>query len=62
MGKESGSSHSHQVSQASGMVSVQADCTIDEAMILMQDRAATTGQTLDEIAAAVVDRTIRFGE
>jgi len=44
------------------MVSVQADCTIDEAVVLMQDRAATMGQTLDEIAAAVIDRSIRFGE
>lgn len=41
---------------------MQANCTIDEALVLMQDRAATMGQTLDEIAAAVVDRSIRFGE
>lgn len=62
MGNGSASSHSHRVNQASGMVSVQADCTIDEAVVLMQDRAATMGQTLDEIAAAVIDRSIRFGE
>jgi AmiR/NasT family two-component response regulator len=61
MGNGSAFAHSHRVSQASGMVSVQADCTIDEAVVLMQDRAATMGQTLDEIAAAVVDRSIRFG-
>jgi hypothetical protein len=62
MGDGSAFAHSHRVNQASGMVSVQADCTIDEAVLLMQDRAATMGQTLDEIAAAVIDCSIRFGE
>jgi len=43
------------------MVSVQADCSLPEALALMRERATITRQTLDEIAAAVVDRTIRFG-
>jgi AmiR/NasT family two-component response regulator len=50
------------VNQATGMVSVQAGCTLDEALALMQDRATVQGRTLDEIAGAVIDRSIRFGE
>jgi AmiR/NasT family two-component response regulator len=49
------------VAQAQGMVSVQAECTLPEALALMRERAIIMGQTLDEIAVAVVDRTIRFG-
>ena len=49
------------VAQAQGMVSVQAECTLAEALVLMHDRAIVMGQTLNEIAVAVVDRTIRFG-
>ncbi len=48
--------------QAQGMVSAQAQCSVDEAMIMISDRATVTGLTLDEIADAVIDRTIRFGE
>ncbi len=44
------------------MVSAQAQCSVDEAMIMISDRATVTGLTLDEIADAVIDRTIRFGE
>ena len=51
-----------QVNQAQGMVSVQAACSLDEALVLMEDRATIQGRSLDEIAAAVVDRSIRFGE
>ena len=53
--------HNPQVSQASGMVSVQADCTVEEALALMKDRARVSGQTLAEVAAATVERRIRFG-
>ena len=62
MGNGSGFKHSAKVIQASGMVSVQAECTVDEALALMHDRAEVHGQTLDEIAEAVLDRRIRFGE
>ncbi|MGO9872707.1 MAG: hypothetical protein ACLPVY_02820 [Acidimicrobiia bacterium] len=49
------------MTQASGMVSVQADCnTFDEAIALMKDRAATDGRTLAQIATAVINRSIRF--
>ena len=48
------------VAQAAGMVSVQADCSTDEAFVMMQRRALEDGWTLDAVAAAVVDRRIRF--
>jgi len=48
------------VSQASGMVSVQAKCTIAEALQLLEDRAAVAGQSVSEIAAATVERRITF--
>jgi hypothetical protein len=44
------------------MVSVQAGCSLPDALALMRDRATVSRQTLDEIAIAVVDRTMRFGE
>ena len=53
--------YSLQVHQASGMVATQAACSFDDAIVLMNDRAATEGQTLDQIALAVLDRSIRFG-
>jgi AmiR/NasT family two-component response regulator len=50
------------VAQAMGMVSVQADCTVDEALLLIHDRAIVEGMTMHEIASQVVARRIRFGE
>jgi hypothetical protein len=47
--------------QAAGMLSVQAACTLDEAIELMVNRAELYGQTREEIATAVIDRSIRFG-
>ena len=52
---------SPRVIQASGMISVQADCTLDEAVRLMEDRAVVGHQTREQIAEAVVARRIRFG-
>ena len=49
------------VSQAAGMVSVQARCSLEEALVLLQDRAVVTGETLSEIADATVEREISFG-
>jgi AmiR/NasT family two-component response regulator len=48
------------VAQASGMVSVQAHCTPNEAIEIMKARAEATACTLEEIAAAVLDHSIRF--
>ena len=49
------------VAQAQGRVSVQADCTIDQALVLMQDRAVETDHRLIDIADAVVKHQIWFG-
>ena len=48
------------VAQASGMVSVQADCTCDRALVLMTERAQKCGSRVEEIATAVIERRIRF--
>jgi AmiR/NasT family two-component response regulator len=57
-----GATQSAQVSQAQGMVSVQAECSMPEALTMLRERAMLMGQTLDQIAVAVVERRIRFGE
>jgi hypothetical protein len=48
------------VINAAGMISVQAECTLDEALERLQSRAAATGKTVDQVATYVVNRTIRF--
>ena len=48
------------VSQASGMVSVQAECSVEEALHLLKERAADSGQPLEDLADDVVERRIRF--
>ena len=50
------------VHQASGMVSVQAECTVDEAFTMLYERALVSGQSVKDIAVAVVERTIRLDE
>jgi hypothetical protein len=54
--------HSAEVNQAAGMVSVQADCSIEQALAMMSERATFAGLTLGEIAAGVLDRSIWFTE
>ena len=51
----------NKVLQASGMVAVQADCSVSHAVVRMVTRAQETNTTLEQIAVAVVDREIRFG-
>jgi hypothetical protein len=48
------------VSQAAGMVSVQADCSPDDALALMADRALIEHISLVALALGVIERTIRF--
>jgi hypothetical protein len=48
------------VYQACGMVSEQARCTIDDALRKMKERATDLGQTVEQIATAVVLRKTRF--
>jgi len=52
---------SYCVAKAAGMVSVQADCTVDEALVLMQEHAQVRHQTLSEVAEDVLARRTRFG-
>ena len=51
----------YRVSQAQGMVSVQTECTLNEALVIMQERAVIHHQTLADIADAVLEHRIRFG-
>lgn len=57
-----GREYSVGVNQAIGIVREQIHGTIPEAVALMEERAAVSGQTLEQIAAAVIDGTIRFYE
>jgi len=42
------------------MVSVQAGCSVDEALALMKDRALIEHLTLWMLAAAILEHVIRF--
>jgi len=48
------------LAEASGRVSVQADCTMDEALQLMHERALLTGHTVQDVADAVCRHEIWF--
>ena len=52
--------YSSQVSQAERTVSVQADCTLDEALAKMRERAELLDRTLEDIAAGVLSHRIWF--
>jgi hypothetical protein len=49
-----------EVSRAVGVVSVQAGCRIEQAFVLMNERALAMNRTLDDIAVEVIDRVVRF--
>ena len=51
---------SARVSQATGIISVQAGCTLAEALDLLRERAIRLGQTLEMTALDVIDGVIRF--
>ena len=50
------------IAQACGMVSVQADCTVEEALVLMNARAESDHTTLHTVALDVLDGDINFAE
>ncbi|MGO9877381.1 MAG: hypothetical protein ACLPVY_26680 [Acidimicrobiia bacterium] len=54
-------SQQHQVSQAQGMVSLQAHCAFGEALAMMTERAKVDGQTLEDVVDAVLARRVWFG-
>ena len=56
-----GRSYGLRVHQATGMVAVQADCSIPAALDLLVEYAAQHESTVDEIASDVIDRRVRFG-
>jgi hypothetical protein len=42
------------------LVSTQVDCSVDEALRLLNERAKATGLRLEEVAVAVVSRRTSF--
>jgi AmiR/NasT family two-component response regulator len=60
MNMQNGETQSDRVAQASGMVSVQAECSVDEAFAMIEERARTIDLTAEEVADSVVDRRFRF--
>jgi AmiR/NasT family two-component response regulator len=59
---DDGSSREHtaRVSQAAGIVSVQAGCSPTEALGIMQDRALIEHVTLWALARGVIEHVIQF--
>ena len=55
------SCYSVEIHQAAGKVSVQADCAVEQAYVLMSDRAKVALLTLEAVAIAVLNGWIRFG-
>ena len=53
---------SARIHQAIGMISVQAQCNLDEALAKLRMRAAGLGESLDAVAVGVIDGAIRFDE
>jgi AmiR/NasT family two-component response regulator len=60
MNRQNDETQSDRVAQASGMVSVQAECSLDEAFVMIEERAQTIDLTTEEVAKSVVDRQFRF--
>ena len=49
------------VHQAAGMISVQLDVSLEEALVALRARAYAAARPVDEVAADVVARRLRFG-
>ena len=56
----SGREYSDCVNQAIGMIAEQIGGSIPEAIALIEERATATGRALEQIADAVINRSIRF--
>jgi hypothetical protein len=52
--------HSVGISQATGMISAQSDCSVTTAGVLMHRRAELIGCTLGDVATAVLGLRMRF--
>ena len=58
----SGAAYQLQVHQATGMVSVQAAVSIEDAFAMLRARAFASNHTVAEVARAVVERRLRFAQ
>jgi hypothetical protein len=58
----SGAAYQLQVHQATGMVSVQAAVSIEDAFAMLRARAFAGNHTVAEVARAVVERRLRFAQ
>jgi hypothetical protein len=54
--------YSSVVHQAIGMIRVQCDCSIAQAVVKLNLRAHAAELSIDDVAEAVVDRSIRFAD
>jgi len=52
--------HIARLSRASRLVALQARCTVDEAVAIMNQCVQASGQRLDDIVLAVLEHRIRF--
>jgi hypothetical protein len=59
-GAADGDAYRAEVHQASGMISVQLDINVGEALVRLRARAATEDTTVAHLAAAVISRQLRF--
>src|SRR6185295_385208 len=50
----------YRVAQAVVVISTETDCTVDEALLVMQEEARAHGQTLEEVANQVIQGLTRF--
>jgi hypothetical protein len=57
---DAGSTYRLQVHQATGMVQVQMSVTTEQALLLLKARAFASDRPLVDVAADVVNRTLRF--
>jgi hypothetical protein len=51
---------SYRVHQATGMISAQADCSLEEALQLLIIRADAAQESIEDMALDVIDGVIRF--
>ena len=50
------------VHQATGMIAAQLDIAVAEALVRLRSHAYAEGRPIDDIAARVVARTLRFDD
>jgi len=53
--------HVTRLAQAQGKISVQAACTLDAALAMIDDRATVNHCSVDDVVREVLDGAIRFG-